>query len=60
MNSDNDMSFPAWLWVILAGFLLVAGAVTFKMAQAYSTKDAATPAAQPAVVEESHHSTVRK
>jgi hypothetical protein len=50
MKSNDDMSFPAWLWVILGGFLVIAGAVTFKMVQAYSAAPA--PAATPAVVGE--------
>ena len=46
MKTDNDMSFPAWLWVILGAFALIAGSVTFKMVQAYTAKSATpTPAA---------------
>jgi hypothetical protein len=45
MKTDNDMSFPAWLWVILGAFALVAGTVTFKMVQAYTAKPLSQPAA---------------
>jgi hypothetical protein len=55
MKTDNDLSFPAWLWVILGAFALIAATVTFKMVQAYSapsTSSAPTPtvAPNPAVV----------
>jgi hypothetical protein len=50
MNRNSDMSFPAWLWVILAGFMVIAGAVTFKMAQAYSKGSAASAPTTPAAV----------
>ena len=43
MKSDNDMSFPAWLWVILGAFALIAGSVTIKMVQAYTAKSSTPP-----------------
>ena len=47
MKTDNDMSFPAWLWVILGAIALIAGTVAFKMVQAYNARpsSAAPPAA---------------
>jgi hypothetical protein len=56
MKSDNDMSFPAWLWVILGALALVAGTVTFKMVQAYTAKSSPPPAATPAAppIDDSH------
>ena len=49
MKTDNDMSFPAWLWVILGAIALVAGSVTFKMVQAY-TAGPQTSSPPPAAV----------
>jgi hypothetical protein len=46
MKTDSDMSFPAWLWVILGAIALIAGTVAFKMVQAYK---AAPPPTAPAV-----------
>jgi hypothetical protein len=43
MKTENDMSFPAWLWVILGAFAAIAGTVTFKMVQAYTAKSASPP-----------------
>jgi hypothetical protein len=37
------MSFPAWLWVILGAVALVAGSVTFKMVQGYTTQSSTPP-----------------
>ena len=45
MKSDDDMSFPAWLWVILGAVALIAGSVAFKMVQAYQAKSSTPPAA---------------
>lgn len=48
MKTDNDMSFPAWLWVILGAIALIAGTVTFKIVQAYTAPSSAAPTTAPA------------